>query len=185
VTTNDYPPTEARLKAVRRLAHRCGWQLQWNGDACRLIRRVNGTTERIHAEGKHFGLSLDEAESKCWEMRPEFAPRESHPLYAKLEQLAAEYGGRTQDWAVMSSKSDPFLMDTDTNHGAALWLKELLDSHRITVLHDRGVHYVLVSTDGLMVGWSRRAGMSSSGSPSRDGPDGNVRELPACVDGDR
>ena len=148
---------QAQLKAVRRLARKCGWQLsalRLDGKyVCHLARgggttgepyeRITGTNRR--GESRPYTLSLDEAEMRCWEMRPEFAPRVSHPLLAQLEALAEMYGGEPKDYAIMSNKSDPFLMDTDTNYAAGRWLANMIAQYGITRIHDRGLHYVLVS----------------------------------------
>ncbi len=55
------------------------------------------------------------------------------------------YGGEPKDYAIMSNKSDPFLMDTDTNYAAGRWLANMIAQYGITRIHDRGLHYVLVS----------------------------------------
>lgn len=158
------PATPARVKAVRRLAVKCG--MDWTGSETG--RLIWGTVEvpvpdgsgytyptRVPPEGRSDipkrseRLTLDEAEATLWKLFPRYAPREAHPLRAKLEKLAAEYGGTAKDWAIMSPKSDPFLMDTDTNHIAGQWLKDMLDSNAIVIIHDRGVHYVL-ATAGMI-----------------------------------
>jgi hypothetical protein len=104
MTTSTLP---ARLKAVRRLAGKCGLELRWTGSTGRLVWGTveaplpggSGITypKRVPPEGRtdipersDRMTSLDEVEAALWKLFPEYAPREAHPLRAKLEKLAAE-----------------------------------------------------------------------------------------------
>jgi hypothetical protein len=67
---------------------------------------------------------------------------ESNGLRAALESL----GGFLKDWTVLAPQTDPFRMDTPTNHRDAAWLADTMDSLGITgKIHNRGLHYALLT----------------------------------------
>jgi hypothetical protein len=57
------------------------------------------------------------------------------------------YGTDANDLTVGSIQSDPFRVDTPTNHKVGQWLKAHVPTGR--KIHSRGLHYLLVSTPGL------------------------------------
>jgi hypothetical protein len=74
----------------------------------------------------------------------------AHPLAAEIEKSVMNCGGSKKDWLVMSAQKDPFGIDTPGNRTAAQWLKDAMDRLGITgKIHDRGLHYAVLSGDTI------------------------------------
>ena len=76
----------------------------------------------------------------------------SDALRAILAKACAKTGSRQSDLTVLSAAVDPYRLDTDAGHRDARWVAEQLD--RLVApekkIHWRGLHYLLISTTGLI-----------------------------------
>lgn len=141
---------DAYEQRIRRLAKACRWKPEKSRrDGTYRLSHMD-SSRVLRAKGSDYGLKLRQIDQWLQENEENAAPREIHPLAAEL-QAAIEESPHTEikDWLVLSGSNDPFALDTPANHVAGLWLKKVLDDNGITYIHDRGVFYVLVSTDGL------------------------------------
>jgi len=72
-------------------------------------------------------------------------------LRSVLEKACSKTGVRLDDLTVLSTRVDPYRLDTDAGHRDGRWIAEQLD--RLVApgkkIHWRGLHYLLVSTTGL------------------------------------
>ena len=72
-------------------------------------------------------------------------------LRSVLEKACSKTGVRLDDLTVLSTRVDPYRLDTDAGHRDGQWIAEQLD--RLVAsgkrIHWRGLHYLLVSTTGL------------------------------------
>jgi hypothetical protein len=73
-------------------------------------------------------------------------------LRSVLEAASAEVGCSLTDLTVLSAQVDPYRLDTPSGHRDGQWVAEQLNRWigRTKEIHWRGLHYVLVSTSGLI-----------------------------------
>ncbi|MFL5289400.1 MAG: hypothetical protein ACJ8AW_52690 [Rhodopila sp.] len=69
-------------------------------------------------------------------------------LLRTIEAETAAAGVSANDLTVGGPRSDPFRMDTPANHRISKWLVDRVPAGR--KIHLRGLHYLLVSTPGLV-----------------------------------
>ncbi len=67
-----------------------------------------------------------------------------------LRAIIKSAGKSMADFTVMSGATDPYRIDTEANHRDAKWLAEAWAQCKLTSIHNRGLHYALVSLSGLI-----------------------------------
>jgi hypothetical protein len=76
-------------------------------------------------------------------------------LGAVLRDLKEETGLGLKDLTVLSAVNDPFRLDTPSNHREGLWLQKQMQALGYLrpgrSIHNRGLHYALVSTGSLVL----------------------------------
>jgi hypothetical protein len=130
---------------IRRLAKACDWKLEKSRrDGTWQLHR-NGQRLK-HPERDSHGLSLAQIDRWLQANEPKAAPRVLSPLAAELQAaIDANPGTDTKSWLVLSGPNDPYALDTPANHANGAWLRDVMASLGDRRLHDRGVHYLLVS----------------------------------------
>jgi hypothetical protein len=106
---------------------------------------ARGSNVVVHRREPPYGLPLDQIEKYLIKRDPDCVP-EIHPLGVPIENAIEDHGGTLGDWTVMSDDKDPFRMAAkESNHVAGRWLRNRMDQHNIRRIHNRGLHYVLLS----------------------------------------
>jgi len=69
---------------------------------------------------------------------------------SSLRAIIKSAGKSMADFTVMSGQTDPYRIDTEANHRDAKWLAQAWAQCKLTSIHNRGLHYALVSLPGLI-----------------------------------
>jgi hypothetical protein len=62
-----------------------------------------------------------------------------------LRAILEAAGGSLKSLTVLSPQVDPFRLDTPANHRDGAWLADAMERTRVGKIHDRGLHYVLLT----------------------------------------
>jgi hypothetical protein len=100
---------------------------------------------------EQLGGELDQAHST----KPINSQATRRQLGAVLRDLKDETRLSLKDLTVLSAVNDPFRLDTATNHRDGEWLQKQMQGLGYlrpgTSIHNRGLHYALVATGGLIL----------------------------------
>lgn len=135
--------------------------------------RHAGKVARKHRDGRPTTIQIDGSDFNLRRLEEEFgevidaaAPSssgmpldeetagfagDSGKLAAVIRAAARSSGLMLDDLTVLARQLDPYRLDTPQGHRDGQWFADWLDElFPDTVVHLRGVHYVLVSTGGVM-----------------------------------
>jgi hypothetical protein len=75
----------------------------------------------------------------------------AQPLRARLDEARRAAKLSMGDLSVLSTRKDPYRLDTPSLHRDGAWLAEQIDRLAVRLpIHLRGLHYAIVATGGVL-----------------------------------